>query len=269
MAATPPVVRIKRKRDEPPLAGFVLGSKRPNLASLSLDVPAAAAAQGTRYRLVSRGALCQPGAPDAFQTPTRDAAALAAAREQGVRQQQAAARFRRVVRMRSADDVFGGGAAAATGVLELQRCGAASHPEKPKLRPFGPPLPPRTAAPPPRVAAEGRVDEADLWADAAAAAELVAAEEEDAAAAVAAAERDEQFVYDEYEPTAAGEDAPDVELFTPQIWWEDLDGEGFVDEDAALYDGEGSDSQGEVDYPEEEEGDESADSDDGDRRYLG
>ena len=38
MAAPPPaIVRIKRKRDEPPLAEFVLASKRPSLARLTLD----------------------------------------------------------------------------------------------------------------------------------------------------------------------------------------------------------------------------------------
>lgn len=274
-AAAPSVVRIKRKRDEPPLTGFILGNKRAHtsFSGLSLDrdgADAASAAEatpparGTRYRLVSVSGT--PWSRGVDGAGSHDAASLAAMREVDVRRQQTAARFRRVALGRGASS-GSHECGTAPGVLELQRLAVPSSPQPaPKLRPFGPPLPRRTAAPVPTepAATEAEVGLDALWADAAAAAELAAEE-----AATATGEDEGAYVYDEYEPTTAEDGAPEgEECGAPaMIWWEDLDDESLLGEGAdALADGEGSDSQGEVDYPDEES-DASADSDDGGTRY--
>ena len=135
------IVKIKRKRDEPALPEFVLASKKPSLARLTLDDDAgsapgggtaataaagmgsfaspppqgsrAARAGGTRYRLV--GTASERGGP----TVRADAAALTAAREQAAKAQQAKARYEKVQLLRSAN---GDG----PDVLELQRCSVAA-----------------------------------------------------------------------------------------------------------------------------------------------
>ena len=112
MAAPAMIVTIKRKRDETALPEFVLASKRPSLARLTLDDDASSAAQdggtagcaaaaafaspppqgsqathaakarGTRYRLV--GTAFERGGP----AVRADAAALTAAREQAAKAQE-------------------------------------------------------------------------------------------------------------------------------------------------------------------------------------
>ena len=274
----PACIRIKRKRDEPSVPEFVLASKRPSLLDrLSLqpsppeektvvNTPPVAA---VRYRLVGTAAARGSAA-------VRDAAALAAAREQALRRTQGAARYRKLSQAR--------GTAPNDQVLELEACTkaddrSATDAARPKLRPFGPPLPKKPPPPPPEEVAEvietssgGLISEADLWADMSAAAEEAAAEvAADTAAAKAADDEDASYVYDEYavmgegDAAAAGGDTGSAMADTDagwaplEIFWEDE----FEDEWAHEPDRDGndSDSNGEIDYPDE-------DSDDGDHhRY--
>ena len=197
----PLVVTIKRKRDEPALPEFVLASKRPSLARLTLDdheasssagvapSPAASKASeslaspsqqgsraakkaGTRYRLVGT-----KSERDGIAVRADAAALLTAAHEQAAKEQQSRARYQKVQLRRSANS-------AEPDVLELQRCAAESAPAPKrspvKLVPFGPPLP-KTSKPEESVSRSGHEDECDdallaaIWADAAAAsAEAVA-----------------------------------------------------------------------------------------------
>ena len=273
MAAQPPVcIRIKRKRDEPSLPDFVLANKRPSLLDrLSLSAPPpeskesvpATPAVAVRYRLVGTAAA-RSG------TAVRDPAALAAARAQSVQQVQGAARFKKLRLLRD------GAMASDKNVIELQACASADERQatgstKAKLVPFGPPLPKLPKKPPPPTAGEAPgeiesssgalISEADLWADMGAAAEEAAAE-----AAVAAAEEMEAgYVYDEYavetvtEASPSAGDEADAGWAPIEIYWEDEFEDDWVDEPNPG-DDNGSDSNGEVDYP-----DEADDSDDDER----
>ena len=131
-------IRIKRSRNDPSLPTFILGgstSKRPALAQLSLDAPqdgternavnAPKAAVRVRFRLVHTA--------KAGGFAARDERLQRGRRLQD--RQHAAARFERVATRRLDDDT-------STAVeLELRRCSARDPATKPKLVPFGPPLP--------------------------------------------------------------------------------------------------------------------------------
>jgi hypothetical protein len=268
MQAAPERVRIKRKRDEPLLPSFVLSSKRPALSGLSLtdaDTPQQPPAT-TRYRLVST----VPAHAGRTDGSPRTPAMQAAARERGVGRQQSDARYRTVALRRSNSGV----GSTLQHVLELsviRRC--ASVPEispaakAHKLRPFGPPIP-RSSPPAAAASASAGVDDAlleEIWRDAAtASAEMAAADESPPA-------DDAEFVYDEYSiaPAEAGEsegaahDEPTIEA--DSLWWEELDAEA-VSELEAQAAAEGSDSQGEQDYPDDESG--GSDSEDERRAYF-
>jgi len=209
----------------------------------------------------------------------KDAPAQATAREQAVRQQQKqqqkqqhAARFRLVAHHR-------GGGAGVAGVLELQRCEVA--PPKPKIVPFGAPLPPSgRAAGPERWVQPGPLerwadspdpaprpgsleDELEqVWRDAAAA----AAEEK---AKVQAGDGDGgEYVYDEYMAADGGDDegGDDEAVFEEEIWWDEAEEAAL---DASGYEYSDEDSNAEQDYPDEESsGDEREDDDEYRRGYY-
>jgi hypothetical protein len=284
------IVRIKRKRDEPPLAEFVLPApkRQPSLRSLSLDDDATTTnpSAATTAGAVAAGDLSTANAKGAPSAPTgrrfrlvgtahvkdgavnRDAAAVAAAHREQVARQQSDAR-RKLVALRRVGDVLElqSGAAAAAGGGGGARSAAA-----PKLRPFGTPLPPRSqqrsdaagpaagwSAPP---CANGDADDAlieSMWADAAAAAAMGVDADVTSAEGEADADGD-GFVYDEYYLAEDAEGAGDGYV-PPEIWWEEeLDDELVRQlEAAAGFGGEASDSEGEVDYPDEESGSEDSD----------
>jgi hypothetical protein len=253
----PAVVRIKRKRDEPVLPSFVLGIKRPALSDLSVDDVPRPALTPTRYKLVST----VPAGTSRTAAAHHTAAAQAERREHSAQLRQTEARYRAVsLRRRSHDN---GSNAGDQRVLELRRC--ASVPEmspsgRPKLRPFGPPLPPSSRAQRPFPANESVSDDplADIWRDAAIASTM------DSADAGGGEEDTDEFVFDEYSiATAAeggggeGDAIEDPALFAePEIWWEDLDEETISELEARDAD---SDSQGEMDYPDELSEDDSDD----------
>lgn len=267
-------IRIKRKRDEPQLETFVLGgsaSKRPALAQLSLGAPAAS---GPSEKSAD-GAIAEPSprARVRFRLVGTSGAGGFAARDERLQRgqrlqgrQQAAARFERVATHRLDED------SATKGVeLELRRCA----PAKPKLVPFGSPLPPSTLPPAfgaTKVAtqpssrwtecsgaADAEGDElADVWREAAAAAGLESGE---GAKGDAAPAEDSEFVYDIYEVEAPGKhDAEDAD---PEVWYEELDAAA-VHELEAMTSEHDSQSEGEQDYPDEESEVDSADSADDD-----
>lgn len=261
--SAPPLslVRIKRKRDEPPLPAFTLGNKRPTLEQ-QLSLAPNVVPTAVRYRLVGAGAFA-------------DSEAQTAVRGQEARRKQNAARYRMVALHRASDAATAAAAAggpAAPNVLELERCEsaeAAASPAKPKLVPFGAPLPPT-----PEPAADDADPLESIWGDMAAAAaeergEPPPAESFEAAVAASGAARAareakqaaSEFVYDEYEVAGGAEDGADDDggVVGPELWWEELDGEAVAElEGMWLADGD-EDSQGELDYPDEES--DSADSD--------
>lgn len=290
-APVPMSVRIKRQRDEPSLPGLVLGSgptKRPTLASLSLGGASSAAPPpqavskasiARRYRLVATvfadGRLAASQAREPSGEADGSAALKRQAHQTAQARQQTAARYERVRSSR-----LGSGAIApATDVLELQRVKetphrAAATPEKPKLVPFGPPLPSsaarKAAAEASAVAGAGAVSaasrvsgrwgggdwtgpsgegaEADMWRDAA------AAEEEEPPLPLAGAAEADDAVFDVYELMDEAE-AVDADEGGPaefeRIWWEEAEDELVGDADGASRD---SDSDGaELDYPEDED----------------
>jgi len=246
-ANAPVLVRIKRKRDELPLEGFTLGNKRPNLTDLSIGADATAAAPAAMlYRLK------RPADDHAPSMPINKSAAACSSAAPEASFGRDASKHRRVV-LRRADGASTG--AAPVAVLELTT--APKPPPAPKLRPFGPPLPPSNKQAKSSTIVDG-VPLDDLWADAAAAAALGDAE----------VDPDEQYVYDEYEPMGASVDGAAGDDATPHICWEELDDDLLGEEPDAFVDGDGSDSQGEVDYPDEsDDGYCSADSDDNEERY--
>ena len=250
-------VRIKRQRDEPSLPAFVLGgsaSKRPALDQLSLDTPAAgssdASGQGTpkpqgkvRFRLVRTTGASGGG------FASRDERLQRGQRLQG--RHQAAARFQRVATHRLVDDPDGA-------ELELRRCSAGTAaPAKPKLVPFGPPLPP--SRPTARwldagEAVDSRDELADIWRDAASAASLeshpVAAEGAEAAEGDGG-----DFVYDIYEveseAATVGEEGR-ASAEDEEVWYEELDAATLLGLEEMLSEHGSLSSEGEQDYPDEE-----------------
>jgi len=189
---------------------------------------------------------------------------------EGTRKRPAEAppQFARLRRSTSVDT-----SAAAQQVLELQRC--SSVPDfgatVPKLRPFGPRIPPsrprqegggggggsgggggnggggRAAA----AAAAESMSLDDIWADAAMAAMLTDDAPKASVHAAAAADDEAEFVYDEYAIAAEG-DLSGEYVDGPQLFWDELEGGGVAD-GVEGFDGDGeSDSQGEQDYPDEE-----------------
>ena len=262
-------VRIKRQRDEPALPSFVLGGsacKRPALAQLSLDTPAGESCDGSGH-----GAP-KPPARVRFRLVRTTGAGGFAAREErlqrGQRLQgrhQAAARFQRVATHRLDDDPSG---TSNSVELELRRCSATTAaPAKPKLVPFGPPLPPsRPAA---QWAGAGEAEDsrdelADVWRDAASAAGLES--HPDVTDGSEAAEGD--FVYDIYEvetgAAMAGEEVGQVSAEDEEVWYEELDAAALhgLEDMVSEHD---SQSEGEQDYPDDESSEcESPDDDDDD-----
>jgi hypothetical protein len=250
-------VRIKRQRDEPSLPAFVLGgsaSKRPALDQLSLDTPAVgsndANGQGApkpqgkvRFRLVRTTGASGGG------FASRDERLQRGQRLQG--RHQAAARFQRVATHRLVDDPDGA-------ELELRRCSAAAAaPAKPKLVPFGPPLPPSRPAArwlDAGEAEDGRDELADIWRDAASAASLES--QTVAAEGPEAAEGDSgDFVYDIYEveteAATAGEEGR-ASAEDEEVWYEELDAATLLGLEEMLSEHGSGSSEGEQDYPDEE-----------------
>ena len=305
----PHIVRIKRKRDEPALPGFLLGAKRrpTSLSSLAIGSDSQPAQPATRYKFVGTvqtqgGGLFVPTPqqlpPKSSEQQPSDSAQAAAGRalahQQSARAQQAQARYRTVSLRRSSSSDGG----AAQHVLELQRvagvpkcasvpslpavaASTTAPPPAPKLRPFGPPLPPQPHCAP-AVAkvrnggggsshasvsmADAVVDLDSIWRDAAMAAELGESSmhssvvSTDANPAVSPGHQDaDDFVYDEYSlaaeddgdesGSAAAADVADDGAWD-ELWWEELDANA-VRELEEIDDAAGSDSQGEMDYPDE------------------
>lgn len=293
MASTTVVaVKIKRKRDEPALPGFVLGGsasrKRQTLAQLSLgpaaadeaQQPAAAAAEpgGAAADVASDvkadfGAAATAGAVSArprvrFRlVGTRNAAGFAVRDERVQRQQrrqgaqQTSARYQRVATHRLDDDT---GSAVKGVELELRRCSPPPLP-KPKLVPFGPPLPP-SGKPVEKAAAYGSFQSgwaaaaaaedddplASVWRDAAAAASLPADDAPAADGEGGATEAGDEFVYDIYEvEVGATEEGHGATETVDDLWYEELDAaavQGLED----MMSARDSESEDEVDYPDEE-----------------
>ena len=280
--AAPTLVRIKRKRDEPALPGFVLGGKakssRSSLASLLLggapSCPVAPVPQ--RYKLVSTTAnggadSASPAGATPVSIKASTSQSAAALREQVARQQQKqqqAARFKLVAMRRS-------GSAAEAGVLELQRFAYA--PPAPKLVPFGAPLPlSGRSARPERWAATtdpaprpGDLEDelAQVWADAAVAAAEGQAHSAGASAAgegggLGGSEGEDEYVYDEYTVADGADDQEGSDVMCQEeIWWEEVDLDAFGLEEGADYSDDDSNAEGQ-DYPE----DESSDVEDDNRR---
>ena len=250
-------VRIKRQRDEPSLPAFVLGgsaSKRPALDQLSLDTPAVGSSDASgkgapkpqgkvRFRLVRTTGASGGG------FASRDERLQRGQRLQG--RHQAAARFQRVATHRLVDDPDGA-------ELELRRCSAATAaPAKPKLVPFGPPLPPSRPAArwlDAGEAVDSRDELADIWRDAASAASLeshpVAAEGPEAADGDGG-----DFVYDIYEveseAATAGEEGR-ASAEDEEVWYEELDAATLLGLEEMLSEHGSLSSEGEQDYPDEE-----------------
>lgn len=294
MASTSVVtVKIKRKRDEPALPGFVLGGsaasqKRQSLAKLSLgpaaaDVaqPAAAAAQpadaaadaptngaadfsaGSASSTISsrpRVRFKLVGTRNAAGFAVRDERLQRGQRRQGA--QQTSARYQRVATHRLDGDT---GSDTKGVELELRRC-PPPPPPKPKLVPFGAPLPPsgkpveKAAAfgssSPSGWAAAAAADEDDplasVWRDAAAAASLPVADGPAADGEGGSMEADDEFVYDIYEvEVGATDEAPGAAEAVDDLWYEELDPAAMhgLEEMMSAAD---SDSEDEVDYPDEE-----------------
>ena len=295
----PEIVRIKRKRDEPVLSGFLLGTKRRPASISNLSVDTQPELTVMRYRLVGTkvltGGLFVPtalSAPPPQQPAADSAEARARAHQQSARALQSEARYR-TVSLRRSSSIDGG---AQQHVLELQRvppvhkCASVpsltgiaasatptTPPPRPKLVPFGPPLPPQ---PQYAVSSGWRAPSTfsephgDIWADAAVAAALGEDARADAAAAAALGEDGAtrstdvepsssvadvgDFVYDEYS-LAAPEEAPEeassgTDGLWGELWWEELDADA-VRELEEADDAQGSDSGDEVDYPDEEDSD--------------
>ena len=304
VSTTVVAVKIKRKRDEPALPGFVLGGsasrKRPTLAQLSLgpaaaDVaqqpaaapaePADAAANVAADAAADFGAASAPGAASTrprvrFRlVGTRNAAGFAVRDERlqrGQRRQgaqQTSARYQRVATHRLDDDT---GSAAKGVELELRRCDP-PPPPKPKLVPFGAPLP-KSGKPVEKATAYGSsqsgwtaaaaADEDDplasMWRDAAAAASLPVADGPAADGEGGAAEAGDEFVYDIYEVEVdATEEGRGVAEAVDDLWYEELDAtavQGLED----MMSARDSDSEEEIDYPDEESELESGGEDDDD-----
>ena len=238
---TPAVIRIKRKRDEPVLPGFVLSNKRKSLSNLSLDGGGQEERPAMRYRLVGTvqpdgetvaSASCCGGGGDGVTNAGTGGGGgggvTSASTRPGEgtlkRRAEAPPQFARLRRSTSVDT-----SAAAQQVLELQRC--SSVPDfgaaVPKLRPFGPRIPPsrprqeggggggggggsgsgsgggRAAA-----ATADSISLDDIWADAATAAMLTDDPPKASVHAAAAADDEAEFVYDEYTIAAEGEHIP-------------------------------------------------------------
>ena len=274
---TPPVVvRIKRKRDEPPLDGFVLSSKRrPTVSSLSVNSEPLAA---TRYRLTGTvdrvgGGIFEPS-PQSTTGISSDDPALRPRHQahlQRVRVAQSHARYHTIALRRSCS-TDGGDSSAPQQVLELQRCASvpslatlASGAEPPVLRPFGPALPPRSSKPQSATGSnctiQDHVDIDQIWRDAEAAARMSdmrpghIADAASPAATAGYADDADDFVYDEY---SVALDSCPGDAAWGELWWEELD-QDEVDELQAMGGGADSDSQGEVDYPDDESAGSSSD----------
>lgn len=291
----PEIVRIKRKRDEPALSGFLLGAKRrpASISNLSVDTQLEVAV--TRYRLVGTkvltGGLFVPtalSAPPPQQPAADSAEARARAHQQSARALQSEARYR-TVSLRRSSSIDGG---VQQHVLELQRvppvhkCASVpsltridasatptTPPPRPKLVPFGPPLPPQpqyAVSSGWRAPSTSSEPHGDIWADAAVAAALGEDARADAAAAAALGEDGAtqstdvepsssvadlgDFVYDEYSLAAPEEASSGTDGLWGELWWEELDADA-VRELEEADDAEGSDSGDEVDYPDEEDSD--------------
>lgn len=227
-------VVIKRKRDEPVLPSFVLANKRPALSRLSIG-DGAPDPPMIRYTLVGL-------TPGSTNVPEASGKEQQQAHEPDARPNPSNSRFRTVAMHSTADGQ----------VLELQRC-------EPKLVPFGPPLPPRSR-PVPQARSCTNADTAvdDIWRDAAAASGSLEGN-------LSPQPMADEYVYDEYTVAADADDDGDASLQVrawndPEIWWEELDADEVRELEALEADG--SDSQEEEDYPEDEPSDDGSYDDD-------
>ena len=291
-------VRIKRKREEPSLPGFVLGgAKRPSLARLAVGAaaPAAAdgapptpvaAASGKRFRLARTENQTGRAEPLA-----RGVASQREARQAQQKKEQAAWRFTQVQISRAPADAGG------RTVLEIERRRVAARRPQKGIVPSGQPLPPSPAAPPAAAAppADGGIDDAmmaQIFADAdelGGAPRRIGFGTADAAAeqggappapGFGGAAADDDFVYDVYEvldDDAEGEGAEAAEASAAagggspeaageELWWEEVGPELVSELEGGLNGGDSghdSDSNGEHDYPEDEDDDSLDDGDDG------
>lgn len=290
-AASEMLVRIKRKRHEPALPEFVLGRKRPHLSDLSICGDATEAApvpRRVRYRLVGAGGGAAAATEPAAKRE-RDAAPEPHDAGPGTKREQHLARYKLVELHRAAAD-------SGPDVLELQRCApdAAARPARPKLVPFGTPIPPS----PPKPARAEEADAVDLdaiWAmrdeaaleeagggsgDASPGFEAAVAAAAATKAAAAAAAAAEEFVYDEYIVEAGGApgggEGPDAEAGvgideTPELWWEELGDAAVAELEAEWGADDPDDSPSEIDYEDEQHSsdEEERSGDEGiDRRYM-
>lgn len=280
-------VRIKRRREEPALPSFILGGsapKRPALAQLSLaapPAPAAAPLPAAASEVPDAGALA--GAGDGGPTRPRvrfklvgtKSASGSAVRDERVQRsqrlqgkQQASARFQRVATHRLGDET---GSATKGVELELRRCA----PPKPKLVPFGAPLPPSGRRAPDEELApfksswpsDGPADADDelasVWRDAAMAASLVEGDAGGAGGGTGGGkgsggdEAGDEFVYDIYEmeteaaPAGGGTGVPADGSGDDEVWWEEVDASGVLELESMLSEHD-SQSEDELDYPDEE-----------------
>ncbi len=266
---TPPQeVRIKRRRDEPPLPAFVLAPhKKRTLHDLNLapsDSDDHRPQHHTRrpaYRLVATlraHANAKPASP-------RSAEQLRRQRQARAQQQRSVTRYQRVRSLRDTDGE--------PLTLELQR-GDAPGARPATLRPFGPPLPrsaPCAASPWQGAACDANEDGvASMWRDAAAAAsvdgdESCPADDPAAAAPVESLDEDMVDVYELVDVTEEGVDATVQLEKIEELVWEGADDE---DEDDLVGDADGSDSNCEQDYgPDSSDGLTDSDECDDDRRY--
>ena len=254
----PRVVRIKRKRNAPSLPGFVLGhpAKRPALQGLSI----AADQPRRRFRLIATETewgtnVATPGAPRSSaprHMPSQPGQRRQQQREQRqleAQRQQDAARYQRIASLRN--DIAGRDSSA---TLVLERCEL----PKPELMPFGPPLPPARRPVPTTQTLAGcsvcpnKDDPPSSWHAALAAVEA----EQRQLQLQASADICVFDVYEELELDACDGAFQEGE-FEQELRWDEPEDDLFDD------DGGGSaaesDSQGEVDYPDEEESDDGSD----------
>ena len=184
---------------QPPEQAAAAGAQQPPPAAAHAASGAAQATSKTRFRFTGTvstrhggggGASCSNSSSCSnLTTATMSttvitgtaAQQVAAAREASVLKQQSDARHRAVsIRRSTSTDASG----RLQQVLELRRCSSVSAldgmakapPPPPKLRPFGPPLPPMPRAAPRPTMGDAALLE-DIWRDAAAASEMMAAEE--------------------------------------------------------------------------------------------
>jgi len=251
MDQAPCVVRIKRKWDAPSLPGFTLGqpaSKRPAFEGLSLD-----SKPSRRFRLV---ATQTEWGENATMPGSQGSGSQSEQRKQQQRkqrqEQQGAARYRRVTSLRNES------ADGESSMLVLERCEV----PKPALVPFGEPLPPAERPSPTTQKLAGwrscpnNNDLPSCWQDA-----LAAVEEEQRQHQLQAAEASEDScVFDVYEELRDRTDVGPLEgVFEQELCWDDAEDDLFDDDGGSAAD---SDSNGEVDYPDEEgESDEGSDAD--------